>query len=284
MQNMYFIGVTTGQSAIHKLFPKWTALAGVGDARLIGIDIPIGAEPSVYREVVKRIRDDDDARGALVTTHKVSLFDYAGDLFNHLDDYAGTLGEISCIVRRGGELHGLATEPISASLAMREFLPLVPFTGSVLIFGAGGAGAAIALHLYRDHRPDRIVLTDIDEHRLDRVRSMVPCEAVLVTDSAGNDRELENMPEASLIVNATGMGKDRPGSPISNAAPFPKDAIAWELNYRGELLFLQQARAQSLHAVDGSTYFVHGWTQIMSRVFDFELTPDLIAKMRAETA
>ena len=49
------------------------------------------------------------------------------------------------------------------------------------------------------------------------------------------------------------------------------DGIAWDLNYRGELVFLEQARAQRaarrLTVVDGWTYFIHGWTQVIAEVF-----------------
>ena len=46
-----------------------------------------------------------------------------------------------------------------------------------------------------------------------------------------------------MVVNATGLGKDSPGSPISGAAIFPDGGIAWD-NYRGDLLFLEQASSQ----------------------------------------
>ena len=49
----------------------------------------------------------------------------------------------------------------------------------------------------------------------------------------------------------------------------------WELNYRGELLFLAQARAQqearNLSIADGWTYFLHGWTQVIAQVFDIAI-------------
>ncbi len=38
---VYFIGVTTGQSTITRLFPFWAAILGLEDARLIGVDLPL---------------------------------------------------------------------------------------------------------------------------------------------------------------------------------------------------------------------------------------------------
>ena len=79
----------------------------------------------------------------------------------------------------------------------------------------------------------------------------------------------------SLVINATGLGKDAPGSPLTDAARFPERGIAWDLNYRGDLVFLDQARAQAsrraLQVEDGWTYFLHGWTQVIAEVFHIDI-------------
>src|SRR3954469_11238922 len=101
---MYFLGVTTTQSSIHEIFPRWTAIAGVEGAALHGIDIPVDAPPDLYRAAARQILDDPDSWGGLVTTHKVSVFTHARDLFTAFDPDAETLGEVNCIVRRPGAL------------------------------------------------------------------------------------------------------------------------------------------------------------------------------------
>jgi shikimate 5-dehydrogenase len=94
---------------------------------------------------------------------------------------------------------------------------------------------------------------------------------------------LAALPPGSMVINATGMGKDRPGSPISDNAIFPENGLVWELNYRGELDFWHQARRQAekrqLTVEDGWVYFVHGWSQVVARVFHFEVTPELFVKL-----
>jgi shikimate 5-dehydrogenase len=89
-----------------------------------------------------------------------------------------------------------------------------------------------------------------------------------------NDRLLARLPPRSLVVNATGMGKDLPGSPLTGRAIFPEEGLAWELNYRGELDFMRQALAQSaarrLKVIDGWFYFLYGWAAITGYVFDVE--------------
>jgi len=49
----------------------------------------------------------------------------------------------------------------------------------------------------------------------------------------------------------------------------------WDFNYRGDLLFLEQARRQradlDLVIEDGWTYFIHGWTRVISEVFGVDI-------------
>lgn len=289
-----FIGVTTASSQIMRLFPRWMEVLGV-DARIEGRDLPIDGAPELYRRAVDEIRDDPGIAGALVTTHKVAVIDHARDLFADLDRWARLLGEVSSISRRDGGLVGHAKDPISSGLALDAILPRTywrehPGAG-VLCLGAGGSGAATVAHLLtQPEQPARIVVTNRRPGRLDAVRAMVD-------DLGGGDRVsyhavpgehdtdplLAAMAPGSLIVNATGAGKDRPGSPISDGARFPPDAIAWDFNYRGELHFLAQARrqlpAERVH--DGWVYFVHGWTQVIGEVFGVDVSGTWLERLEA---
>src|SRR5205085_8593929 len=121
--------------------------------------------------------------------------------------------------------------------------------GGVLCFGAGGAGVAITVHLLSRpgaaDRPARIVVADRSADRLEHVRALheqlaadVAVAYVENADPRVNDALVAELPPGSVVINATGMGKDTPGSPVTDAVRFPEDAIAWELNYRGDLDFL----------------------------------------------
>lgn len=279
MSTMEFVGVTTTSSSIMALFPLWVRDLGI-DARLVGRDLPLDAPPEAYREVVERVRDDPETRGALVTTHKLALLAAARDLFDELDPNAERLGEVSSISKRDGRVVGHAFDPITSGLAIAAFLPDDHFAagGHVLCLGAGGAGAAIVANLLeREDRPRRIVVTDTREERLAEVAALGEVETAR---AARADELLEALPPGSLVVNATGMGKDRPGSPLSDGARFPEGVVAWELNYRGELDFLRQARDQGVRAEDGWLYFLHGWSAVIAEVFDVELTPERFQRLR----
>jgi shikimate dehydrogenase len=279
MSRMYFIGVTTGASSIHNFFGRWAALAGVDDAVLTGIDIPLGASPDLYRDAVRAILDDPDACGALVTTHKTAVYEHTRDLFFAFDSDADALREVSCITRHESGLAGAAIDPLACSLALRAVFGDEPFRGDALILGAGGAAVALATALFREHRPAAVTLTEISHTRRDAVRALTPADCLLVMSPEDHDRLIARLPAGALVVNATGMGKDRPGVPITSGARFPAHSIAWDLNYRGDLHFLKYAKGAQ--TADGWELFLHGWSQIMSRVFGFALTPELFAAMRA---
>jgi shikimate 5-dehydrogenase len=253
------------------------------------MDFALHDRPNAYREAVAFIKNDPLSRGALITTHKIDLLEASADLFDALDAFARAQREVSCLSKRNGRLIGHAKDPISARLALDAIVPPHHWqrTGAeVLAIGAGGATTAITWNLMRpehgENRPARIVVSDINPQRLDALRrfhaglqSPVAVDYVEAGSAEQNDALLSALAPASLVINATGLGKDRPGSPLAGAGEFPIDALVWELNYRGDLVFLAQADAQAqrrrLRITDGWNYFLHGWTQVIAEVFDVEI-------------
>ena len=103
----------------------------------------------------------------------------------------------------------------------------------------------------------------------------MPIEYVHTPRAEDNNTLVNKLKRHSVVMNATGLGKDAPGSPITGTARFPEDGFAWDFNYRGDLLFLDQARAQQqqrhLTIEDGWIYFIHGWTRVMAEVFHLDI-------------
>lgn len=294
---MLFVGVTTGGSVINRLFPIWAEILGIAPARLRGVDLPLDVAPGRVRDTVRQIADDPSVRGALVTTHKIAVHRHAGDLFDSFDRYAGLLGEVSAISKSGGRLIGHAKDPITAGLALDRIVPAGHWRryteARALVMGSGGAGLALAAHLLeRDagDGPKDILLTDVDRGRVESARRHLAefatrrsTEIAAVAGAPDQDTALHALPAGSLVVNATGLGKDRPGSPIGDAARFPDHGLVWEFNYRGPRDFLEQARRQApdrrLTVADGWVYFLHGWAHVIAEVFDLGLDEALLARL-----
>ena len=294
----YFIGVTTRQSSIVQLFPLWMRELGFPEVALEGIVLQLDDEPERYREVVAQIKWDSRSLGGLVITHKINLLSAAQDMFDYLDPYATLLHEISSISNQNGRLEGHAKDPVSAGKTLDALLDAEYFArttqAEVLCLGAGGAGTAIALHLCSKPSPDdcpvRMVVTDRMQERLDhlqqtiaRVNLRIAFEFRLIDAPEQTDALMASVSPGSLVINATGLGKDRPGAPITDAALFPENALAWELNYRGELDFMRQPLRQQasrrLRVEDGWVYFLHGWTQVIEQVLHIPMGGALFERL-----
>jgi len=289
MPTFYFIGVTTGSSSIRAVFPQWAKALHLGPVEMVGIDLPIHAPVDEYRTVVSFLASDPLSLGALVTTHKIDLFSAARDLFDDVDPLATLMNEVSCISKRDGRLQASAKDPYSSGLAIDAFAPPSYWESGdkeLFITGAGGSAVAMDWHLSRPERgsarPSRVTVTNRSPARLEMLRTVhetvaadIPLTTIVVPTTEANDKALATLSPGALVVNATGLGKDAPGSPFSDAAIFPERAIAWDLNYRGDLVFLDQARRQAearqLTVVDGWEYFLHGWTQVIAEVFDIAI-------------
>ncbi len=294
----YFVGVTTGQSSIMRVFPKWAEALGL-DAVMKGIDLPLHAPAEDYRAVAEFLKHDPLSLGALVTTHKLDLYNACRDIFDYVDPYAEKLGEVSCLSKRDGQFRAHAKDPISSGRALEAFVPQnywKEHDGEVLLLGAGGSSLAMTMYLtqerFGDNVPRRITIANRSRPRLDSAAEVLSglnpktelC-FVLGPTPADNDALVAALPPHSLVVNATGLGKDAPGSPTTGAVDYPADSLVWEINYRGELIFKDQAQAQAqakgLHVEDGWIYFIHGWTQVMEEVFHITMDDATLDRLSA---
>lgn len=292
----YFIGVTTEQSSIMKVFPKWAEALGL-DAVMKGIDLPLHAPERDYRAVVEFLKRDPLSLGALVTTHKLDLYQACRDLFDYVDPFGERLGEVSCLSKLDGRFCAHAKDPISSGLALEAFVPLDYWRehgGEVLLLGAGGSSLAMTMYLtqekFGNNVPRCITLANRSQPRLDSAKAVLAglnpktqLNFVLGPTPADNDKLIAALPPYSLVVNATGLGKDAPGSPTTDAVVYPAHTQVWEINYRGALLFKTQARTQAeardLHVEDGWVYFIHGWTQVIEEVFHIHIDGDTLAQL-----
>jgi shikimate 5-dehydrogenase len=117
-----FIGVTTGKSAIMRVFPAWAEHLGLADVEIIGHDFLMHAPPESYREVVGVIASDPLELGGLVTTHKIDLLAACGEMFDFIDPCAELCGEVSSLSKRGGLFRAHAKDPISSGRSLDEFV------------------------------------------------------------------------------------------------------------------------------------------------------------------
>lgn len=286
---LYFLGITATASSIMRIFPRWAAHLGLGDCEIRGIDLKKPSAPAAYRAFLDHIRDDAHSLGAVVTSHKTDIYATCRDAFDEVDDYARLTEEVSCISKRNGRLVGQAKDPITSGLALEAFLPSNHWPDTkawALVLGAGGSAIAVTLYLLKpEHgrqRPARLIIANRSALNLEKMERIhrelsvsLPIDYRLAPCPSDNDALVSSLPSHSLVINATGLGKDAPGSPLTDRVIFPDHAMAWDFNARGDLVFLAQARSQArekaVHAEDGWTYFIHGWTRHIAEIFHADM-------------
>ena len=293
---LYFIGVTTKSSSIMKVFPKWAHALGLANTAIVGIDLPIRAPKEDYRRVAEFLKSDPLSLGALVTTHKIDMFNACRDIFDYIDPFAEELSELSCISKADGKFCAHAKDPISSGLALENFAPAnfwSDYGGEVVLLGAGGSSLAMSLYFAQEkwgNNVPKVTICNRSTPRLEsakahlaRVEQRLNLRYLHCPAPADNDAVIANLPPYSLVVNATGLGKDAPGSPTTDNVQYPPNSLVWEINYRGDLLFMRQAQAQqaakNLHVEDGWIYFIHGWTQVISEVFKIPIEGETLKKL-----
>lgn len=287
---LLFVGVTTKDSWVHRVLPGWNRCLP-RPISVHGRDLPLDSPRHIYRALVDEFRAVDRPIGALVTSHKAALFDHAADLFDSLTPAADRLGEIGMIYWREGRLVADANDAISTREAAHQLLAASESWANgvrtAIVLGAGGAGVALTATLAETPAIGcrRILMTDVNPHRVAKVREIidawgatVPIE-IQLTDSP--DSVVTAAGQGSLIVNATGLGKDRAGCPVSEKVLFPRGATVWDLNYRflpqEGPTFLELADAQAaergLQAADGWGYFVWGWLVVIAAALGVPAAP-----------
>jgi shikimate dehydrogenase len=280
-----FVGLSTGGSLAHTVFGAW---ADTLDRPWVlrGVDLPVDTPPPTYRRLVTTMRDNPKVHGAVVTAHKLRLYRAcAGDLSGR-DTLVALTGEINTLATNGHVVaHANDARSLTAILDR-------PAGGRIVCVGAGGAATALLLALHLDvatglprpDPPDRLVFADIEPAALEAlgvVADRIGARPSLV-HLAGPADDL--VADATLVVNATGLGKDRPGSPVTDAAPWRPGTVAWDLNYRGDLAFLRQATARGLSVMDGWDYFVAGWAGALTAIAGVAFTPPTLSALATVAA
>ena len=298
---MEFLGVRTEGSMSLRLFPAWMQALGIQGVCLRGIDLPVDGTLEVHRRTIQRIRNDPDVCGALITSHKLSIFRAAGELIDRYTDTAKLTGEVSALYKRNGKLWGHAADPETCGLAMTDIIPADWWSrnkkSGILILGGGGAGIAILVHILQQTENPPAFLQIVEKcadnlahgarvaKRIDSDRADV--EFIHSHASLACDQLVSELSPGSMVINATGMGKDLPGSPVTDAVRFPMHGVVWELNYRGELPFLHQALRQSqersLIVADGWHCFLRGWSSVIGLVFNEPITRERFGDFCAVT-
>ena len=110
MTEVWFVGVKTAGSLIHRAIPLWRELLPA-PCEVRGVDVEPGSPGARYVELLEELRTAPGrVAGAVVSVHKVGLFEAGHRLFAELDPIARACEEMNAVRRAGRELHGYARD------------------------------------------------------------------------------------------------------------------------------------------------------------------------------
>jgi shikimate 5-dehydrogenase len=286
-RSIWFVGVNTQGSVALRASAGWMQALGV-EAQLVGVDIAADSPADRYRALVDDFRRDGDVLGAVISGHKARMFEVARDRLDLVAEQAVLCQEISVLHRWHEQVGATAIEADSTREALTEIAGPAHWRqtgGHLFVLGAGGTASALLAALYaerkdREAAPRVVHLVDVVASRSRRLAEQLDRwqPGLAVTESAPTDAPavLAQLPPGSLVVNATGIGKDTPGSPIPLPAPWPREAIFWEINYRGPLPLLADAKRAAavrlLKLHDGWRLFLAGWSEALAMILHRSLS------------
>ena len=260
----------------HRPIPRCAAL-GI-DAELVPVDLPLGAPAEAHRRLVANLGADQEAVGAVVTTHwsPCSRPPPSG-LPPAIPQWTSSRRSRASLRAVEASRPTLSIHGARPGRCLRCFPG--PSTRSALVLGAGGAGTAVAAALLMDRTsPWTVTLTDTAGDRLARAERILSAlsvrnRAVLVPASGSeeNDGALAKAPPDRSSSMRPGWGRTCQDLRCQEARPSPSTGWCGTSTTGVSLLFLDQARAQARHrglrVEDGRRLFVHGWADGLGQIF-----------------
>lgn len=186
---------------------------------------------------------------------------YKQQVIAHLDglsDAARTLGAVNNLVCHGDQWIGHNTDHSGFLAGLRNMLPADAPRNAVVLFGAGGAGAAVASALL-DFGVQQLRVIDTQptqrEHLHEQLSPTLANGAVLET--GGPEMAADWVPTANAVVNATPIGMEHlPGTPF-DVELLTADQWVADVIYRPvETQLLAAARRLGCATVDGTVMLV----------------------------
>lgn len=174
-------------------------------------------------------------------------FPYKRAVIAHLDqlsDAARRIGAVNTIVFRDGGRFGHNTDFWGFSEGLRRGLPDAELR-TILLVGAGGAGAALA-HALVDMAAARLLIADTRKGAAEELALAAGPRASAVTDIAAAAAQADG------IVNATPVGMEKlPGTPIDPTLLTPKHWVADIVYFPLETELLKVARSRGCRTLSG---------------------------------
>lgn len=189
-------------------------------------------------------RDLKDAAGAIgamgmcgvniTIPHKENIIPF----LDHLGPLVEEIGSVNTVLSSAGRLTGYNTDApgFLADIKSKGFRPA---GATVMLFGAGGAGKAVAAVL-ATAGVKTVYITDTDEKKVKALVKRIP-KAVFVPTAEWKDV----VASCGLLVNATPVGM-RPGKSFITSDELPKKIFVYDLVYNRHTELADECKKRGL--------------------------------------
>jgi len=188
----------------------------------LGLDlvyVPFGVKPGELKKAVDSLRALGLAGVNVTIPHKEKVIPF----LDALGPLVKQIGSVNTIINSNGKLTGYNTD---APGFLRDILDkgFAPSGKTALLFGAGGAGRAVAASLSRSGIK-KTFITDCDALKARRLCGKTPGSVFLAFD-----RWKQKITESDVLINATPLGM-RPGKAPVTAPELKKGLFVYDLVY-----------------------------------------------------
>jgi shikimate dehydrogenase len=210
--------------------------------------VPFSVRPEDLGKATLALRALNVSGVNVTVPHKGAVIEF----LDELDPVAKQIGAVNTIVNRNKKLYGYNTDGPGFMLSLRKDGHFDPLGKKVVVLGAGGAAAAVAMSL-AGAGVRRVIIANRDKRRAEvlckRVQKFFDREALPVALDEG--RALYWLiRESDMLINATSVGlnpKDRLNINPNSLHPklFVYDVVSQET------ALIKLARKKGLKALDG---------------------------------
>jgi shikimate dehydrogenase len=199
------------------------------------------------------------AAGNVTIPHKVAVHDRCDDL----TDLALRAGAVNTFWFESGRLHGDNTDVGGFDAAARALLGGEPTDARIVLFGAGGAAAAV-LAAAEAWPGATVTIIARSATRADALAGRFP-------DVARIEKSVKRaLKDATLIINATPVGQQNDEQPI-DVSLIPRSTAVMDLVYRrGGTPWVKAARHKGNRAADGLTMLLEQGALSFQRWFGMD--------------
>jgi shikimate dehydrogenase len=244
---IYLLGYPLGHSispAMHNAALRSCGLHGWLYAKL-------ALPPDKMTAMVEALRAPECAGANVTIPYKQTIIPF----LDELSETARQIGAVNTVVKRDDKLIGENTDAPGFVQSLRE-RRIHPRHACAIIFGAGGAAAAVAFALANEGARQLVVINRTAARAAelaDRLRASFPSLELAVNS-------WEPLPRANIVVNATaiGMAPQAGASPLPPGQVIPHGAFVFDLVYNPpETQLLSEAARAGARCIGGLEMLVY---------------------------